>query len=113
MKLKDLKDVWHVGSNYAILSLPFASYSVQPHWRSRLEQDAKRHKFVASFKSYIAINQTFETEYSTIDDAKRDCELHLQKLIDYLFFKLDKVVEMKGTYEPINYNQSNNSIVFS
>ena len=80
MKLKDLKDVWHVGCNYAILSLPFVSYSVQPHWRNRFELDPTRHKYMASFKSYIAVNQTFETEFLSKEEAVRECELHLQIL---------------------------------
>ena len=113
MKLKDLKDVWHVGSNYAILSLPFVSYSVQPHWRNRFELDPTRHRFMASFKSYIAVNQTFENEYLNMEDAINGCEMHLQKLLDYLFLKLDKVVELRGAYLPLNSSQIANTFVVS
>lgn len=113
MKLKDLKDVWHVGSNYAILSLPFVSYSVQPHWRNRFELDPTRHRFMASFKSYIAVNQTFDNEFFSTEEAMRGCELHLQNLLDYLFLKLDKVVELRGPNLASNSSQIANTFAVS
>jgi len=113
MKLKDLKDVWHVGSNYAILSLPFVSYSVQPHWRNRFELDPTRHRYMASFKSYIAVNQTFEDEFLSMEEARRGSEMHLQKLLDYLFLKLDKVVELRGPYLASHSSQIANTFVMS
>ncbi|MCP9762969.1 hypothetical protein [Lacihabitans soyangensis] len=105
MKLKDLKDVWHVGSNYAILSLPFVSYSVQPHWMNRFETDPTRHRFMASFKSYIAVNQTFETEFATTELAIKGCEEHLQKLLAYVFIKLEDIVDF-GVKEPLHTQNS-------
>ena len=93
MKLKDLKDVWYVGSNYAILSLPFVSYSVQPHWKNRFELDPTRHRFIASFKSYIAVNHTFDTEFTSTQLAIQGCEDHLQKLLGYVFLKLENIVD--------------------
>jgi len=113
MKLKDLKEVWHVGSNYAILSLPFVSYSVQPHWKNRLEPNKLNHRFMASYKSSIAVNQTFENEFLSMEDTIKGCEMHLQKLLDYLFLKLDKVVEFRGTYLPLSSNLLINSLAIS
>ena len=101
MKLKDLKDIWHVGSNYAILSLPFVSYSVQPHWRNKYESSVLKHRYVISYKSSIVINQSFEEEYDTIAAGMKGCEKHLQKLMDYLFMKLESVVEINEN--PKNY----------
>ena len=109
MKLKDLKEIWHVGSNYAILSLPFVSYSVQPHWRNKYESSVLKHRYVISYKSSIVINQSFEEEYDTIAAGMKGCEKHLQKLMDYLFMKLESVVEINekpNTYSskvPANY----------
>jgi hypothetical protein len=94
MILKDLKEEWHVGSNYAILSLPIVTYSVQPHWRNNFETIESRLRYVVSYKSNIALSQSIEEEYESIEDAKKGCEKHLQRLLEYLFLKLDKIVAL-------------------
>jgi hypothetical protein len=93
MKLKDLKEEWHVGSNYAILSLPFVTYSVQPHWRNRFESVHAKHRYTISYKSSIVVNYTFEEEYISIEAGRKSCEQHLQKLLNYLFLKLERIVD--------------------
>jgi hypothetical protein len=47
---------------------------------------------MASFKSSIMVNQTFENEYKSAEDARKGCEKHLSKLLEYLFTKLENVV---------------------
>lgn len=93
MKIKDLTEIWHVGSNYAILSLPIVTYSVQPHWKNNFEPNKTNHRFMASYKSTMAVNQTFEYEYTSQEAAILGCEEHLQKLLEYLFIRLDKVID--------------------
>ncbi|MCA0366387.1 MAG: hypothetical protein LCH67_20295 [Bacteroidetes bacterium] len=93
--MKDLSKIWIIGSNYAILSLPIITYSVQPHWRNKIRANEVEHRFTASFKSTVEIFQSFECEYKTMEEAKKGCEHHLQKLMDYLFLKLENVVEFR------------------
>ncbi len=93
MKIKDLTQIWIVGSNYAILNLPFVTYSVQPHWRNSFESNTANHRFMASFKSSIMVNETFENEYKCAEDARKGCEKHLSELLGYLFEKLENVVD--------------------
>lgn len=96
MKLKELKNIWTIGSNYAILSLPIVSYAVQPHWRNRYIKDkSDTLTYTASMKAAIAIPITLEEEFSSIEDAQKACENHLEKLLRYLFLKLDTVVDLQ------------------
>ncbi|MCP9761512.1 hypothetical protein [Lacihabitans soyangensis] len=95
MKIKDLTQVWIIGNDYVILNLPIVTYSVQPHWRNNFEPNNANHRYIASFKSSIILNQTFENEYKCEEDARKGCEKHLTNLLEYLFTQLNKVVEIK------------------
>jgi hypothetical protein len=50
---------------------------------------------MASFKSSIMVNQTFENEYKCAEDARKGWEKHLTELLGYLFMKLENVVDFR------------------
>ncbi|MCP9766824.1 hypothetical protein EGI22_02815 [Lacihabitans sp. LS3-19] len=105
MKLKDLNTIWHVGSNYAILSLPVVCYSVQPHWRNGLELDTTRHRFQVSFNTSVVFNESIEEEFFTIEDGQKACEKHLNKLLEHILSRLEKVVDFNSYGNlPLNNN---------
>lgn len=96
MKLKDLNTIWHVGSNYAILNLPIVCYSVQPHWKNSLELDFSKHRFQVSFNTSVVFNESIEEEFLTIEEGQKACEKHLNKLLEHILFRLEKVVDFKS-----------------
>ena len=93
MKMKDLSLIWMEGNNYAILSLPFITYSIQPNWNNKNNQNNFEKPFIASFKSSISMFQSFDCEYKTTSEAKKGCEIHLKKLLEFLFQRLDTIVD--------------------
>ena len=74
--MKDLSLIWMEGNNYAILSLPFITYSIQPNWNIKNNQNNSEKPFIASFKSSISMFQSFDCEYKTTSEAKKGCEIH-------------------------------------
>lgn len=93
MKMKDLSPIWVEGNNYAILSLPFITYSIQPNCNKKNNLSNTEKPFIASFKSSINMFQSFDCEYKTTSEAKKGCEIHLKKLLEFLFRKLDRIVD--------------------
>ena len=102
MKLKNLNTIWHIGRNYAILSLPIVCYSVQPHWRNSLESDFSKHRFQVSFNTSVVFNDAIDEEFFTIEEGQKACEKHLNKLLEHILFRLENVVDFAAynTYKP-------------
>ena len=103
MKLKNLDKVWHRNECYSIFSLPFVCYSVQP-----LQANVVK-KYVVNFKASIFYPEPISAIYDTITEAEIACENHLTKLMEYLFVRMEDILDFdseqtiaKSTYSAVN-----------
>jgi hypothetical protein len=92
MKLKNLDKVWHRNECYSIFSLPFVCYSVQPVHR---QQTISKQKYVVNFKASILYPEPMATIFDTITEAEIACENHLTKLIEYLFERMEDILDFE------------------
>ena len=90
MKLKNLDNVWQRKENFSILDLPFVTYLVEPCFKN---QFSERITYIATFKGAIVIHEPINGTFFSINEAEKGCEIHLQKLLDDIFQKLENVIE--------------------
>ena len=90
MKLKNLDKVWQRRKNFSILNLPFVTYLVEPSFKN---QFSERITYIATFKGTIVIHEPINREFYSINEAEKGCEIHLQKLLEDIFQKLENVIE--------------------
>jgi hypothetical protein len=97
MKLKNLDQVWHRNEYCSIFNLPFACYSVQPLLNNLpLHTDAPQ-KYVVSFKASILYPEPMNSIYDTMTEAEIACEIHLAKLMSYLFERMEDILDFEST----------------
>ncbi|WP_341225575.1 hypothetical protein [uncultured Arcticibacterium sp.] len=90
MRLKNLDKVWHRNESCSIFNLPFACYSVQPLFH---QKGIKVQKYVVSFKASVLFPEPMDNIFDTVTEAEIACENHLTKLMNYLFGKMEHIIE--------------------
>ena len=85
--------LWFEGDNYSILSLPFVCYSVSEMKEPFLG------KYEVSHKASFPIFDSLDHIYKTREDAKKACEVHLKKILKYMFSKLQDVLVIETTMQ--------------
>jgi hypothetical protein len=68
------------------LYLPFVTYLMQPSFKN---QFSERNTYIASFKGAIVIQDPINGTFLSISEAERGCEIHLQKLLDDIFDRVN------------------------
>jgi hypothetical protein len=63
---------------------------VQPSFK---HQFSERITCIATFKGAIVIHEPINGIFFSINEAEKGCEIHLQKLLDDIFHKLENVIE--------------------
>jgi hypothetical protein len=95
MKLKNLNNAWSRTNTYSILNFPFACYSVQPFPNTALSKTQLNEvKYLVSFKASILFPEPLDNLYETLEEAEQACEKHIDKLMQYLFKKMEGYIEI-------------------
>jgi hypothetical protein len=63
---------------------------IEPSFKN---QFSERITYIATFKGAIEIHEPINGIFYSINEAEKGCEIHLQKLLDDIFYRLENVIE--------------------
>jgi len=109
MKLQDVSQLWSDFDEVAILSLPFISYAVEPHFLNRFVGESRKEYRISYKGSFPYPIETYRG-YDTVGLAKKACEEHLERLVNYLFSKLDGVIDFEVENPSIKKDDYSNKV---